>query len=204
VGEEVESYRTLVDHSEAQFKRQGSRFIALASAVKQREHVEAQLAQAKARYPDATHHCFAYRLLLRGTVEARSSDDREPLNTAGPPILRVIEGRELLNVAVVVVRCFGGTKLGIGGLIRAYSDAAKAALDEANIVTRVPRVRLKLRYPNTLTGVVMGVLHRARVDIDAVGYEQTPEVRITLPRAQRQAFEQQLQDACSGRVEVLE
>lgn len=197
-------YQTLATAAEAQFKRKNSRFIGLAFPVSGHEATQTKLGEVKARFPDATHHCTAYRLLQEGHVKAHSDDDGEPLNSAGPPMLQVINGRNLLNVLVVTVRYFGGTKLGVGGLIRAYGDAAKAALDEAQIVNKIPQAHLKVRYPNAMTGAVMSVLHRSNVEIRSVSFEQSPEAHITLPLAQRDGLERQLQEACAGRAKVLD
>ena len=197
-------YQTITAPSQAEFKRSNSRFVSFAFPVSKRQAVQAHLASLKQRFPDATHHCSAFRLLEGGKPIEHSNDDREPLNSAGPPILQVLAGRALLNVLLVVVRYYGGTKLGIGGLIRAYGDAAKAALDAATIVTRIPQTTLRIRYPHAMTGAVMAVLHRNRVRIDGVDYETCPQARITVPLAQREGVTRQLQEACAGQAEVLD
>lgn len=201
---EIFEYQTLTTAAEAQFKRKNSRFIGLAFPVSDHAEVQTKLSEVKARFPDATHRCTAYRLLREGNVKTHSDDDGEPLNSAGPPMLRVISGRGLLNVLVVVVRYFGGARLGVGGLIRAYGDATKAALDSAQIVNKIPQAHLKIRYPNAMTGAVMSVLQRSNVEIHSVGFERLPEAHITLPLAQRDGLERQLQEACAGRAEVLD
>lgn len=196
------AYRTLATAVEVEFKRVDSRFIGRAYPVEGCEDVAARLEQARARYPDATHHCWAHRLLLDGEPLEACDDDGEPLNSAGPPMLRVLQGRALWNALVIVVRYFGGTKLGVGGLVRAYGDAAQAALDAARVVTRVPQVRLRVRYPHGLTGAVMGAFHRLGVDVEGFSYDERAEAVVQLPRAERAALERALQEAGAGRVEV--
>lgn len=197
-------YCTLAQAAEVQLKRADSRFIAMAHPSDDLPQVQRQLEQIRSRFPDATHHCSAYRLLREDSIVEHGDDDGEPLHTAGAPMLQVLRGRELCNALVVVTRYFGGTKLGVGGLIRAYGDAAKAALEAAGTVRRIPQVRLRIRYAHALTGAVMGVLHRARAQIEGVEHGDLAQVRIVLPRAQLEEFERLLQDACSGRVEVFD
>jgi len=202
--DELGAYRTLATAVEVGFKRVDSRFIGRAYPAESSEDVAARLDQARERYPDASHHCWACRLLCDGAPLEACDDDDEPLNAAGPPILQALQGRELWNALVIVVRYFGGTKLGVGGLIRAYGDAAQAALDEARVVTRVPHVRLRVRYPHALTGAVMGTLHRFEVEIERLEYDERAEAVVRLPHAARAALARALAEAGAGRVEVYD
>ncbi len=199
---ELQTYQTIESGIEIEFKRSNSRFIGIALPATDHNEIQHHLDGVKKRFPDASHHCTAYRLLKEGKVEEASDNDGEPLNSAGPPILQVIAGRELLNLMVVVVRYFGGTKLGVGGLIRAYGDAAKMALDEIPVITKIPQAQLRIRYPHALTGAVMGVLHHNGVDIDSVDYDELAQAYITIPLSQRAFLEQELQEACAGQAEV--
>ncbi len=117
----------------------GSRFIATAIPVADEAAAKDALASVRAEMPDATHHCSAWRL-ARPSLE-RANDDGEPGGSAGRPILAQVQGRDLVNVAVVVTRYYGGTKLGVGGLVRAYGSAAAAALDAGPCEPYVPKVR---------------------------------------------------------------
>ena len=120
----------------------GSRFLARVHPTPDRESLDRALARERAEFPDATHHCYGARLL----TEERSDDDGEPGGTAGPPILRAVEARGVRGVACVVIRYYGGTKLGTGGLIRAYGDAAREALAVAptSVVWRTTTVRVEV------------------------------------------------------------
>lgn len=133
----------------------GSRFLASAAPVDDEAEALAFVDAARASWPDATHHCWAFR--LEGD-RSRSSDDGEPGGTAGAPILQRITGQDLHGVVVVVTRWFGGTKLGTGGLVRAYGQAAAEALEQAGFVERpvLRAVRIDLDYRHE--GVVQGVL----------------------------------------------
>ena len=129
-------YRSIPAPAEGLFKDNGSRFIALAYPVETEEEVKEIVASLKKKYHDARHHCFAYRLGHKGD-RFRANDDGEPSSSAGRPILGQIDSRCLSDVLVVVVRYFGGIKLGIPGLIRAYKTSTADALDNAGTVEKI-------------------------------------------------------------------
>ena len=138
-----DTYKSIAGPSEGLFKDQGSRFIALAYPVESEEEVKALLEKARKEYHDARHHCVAYRIGHEGAVW-RASDDGEPQGTAGQPILSVLRGEDLENVLLVVTRYFGGTLLGTGGLVRAYTQAAKDGVAAAELAEKVPAKRLHI------------------------------------------------------------
>ncbi|PJB84131.1 MAG: YigZ family protein [Acidobacteria bacterium CG_4_9_14_3_um_filter_49_7] len=119
----------------AQFTVKGSKFIAAVIPVSDEEEAKAQLTAIRKKYHDATHNCYAWRI---HSISEKASDDGEPSGSAGKPILQVLKGSDLTNALVIVTRYFGGTKLGIGGLVRAYSEAASMALRETKVVTLYP------------------------------------------------------------------
>lgn len=131
--EATDTYLTIKDRSEGLYKEKGSKFIALAFAVKSEEEVKMILQDLRKQYHDARHHCYAYVLGFKGETW-RANDDGEPSSTAGKPIHGQIISRNLTNVLVVVIRYFGGTKLGVSGLINAYKLSASDALDNAEKV----------------------------------------------------------------------
>ncbi|WP_290509429.1 YigZ family protein [Alcanivorax sp.] len=126
-----------------------SRFITWLRPVANREQAMAVIDEARARYPDASHHCYAYLLGNPASAQAAMNDDGEPSGTAGKPIFNVIQHKGMSDVLVVVIRYFGGVKLGAGGLVRAYAAAAEAVLAEVERVESVPHVtcRLELDFP---------------------------------------------------------
>ena len=130
-----DTYRTISKPSEGIYKDRGSKFIALAFPVKDEESVKENLERVRKMYHDARHHCYAYRLGFDKQTY-RVNDDGEPSGTAGKPIFGQFLSNDLTNILVVVVRYFGGTKLGVGGLIKAYRSAAAEALDEELFVTK--------------------------------------------------------------------
>lgn len=141
-------WQTLTSPGAAEIVILNSRFIASGAEVRDAESAEAFLKQIQTRYPDATHHCYAFKVLGPPLVD-RFSDDGEPNGTAGRPILTVIE-HHLANAIIVVTRYYGGTKLGKGGLVKAYTEAAKALIEQVGTVARELETALSLEYPYAL------------------------------------------------------
>lgn len=122
-----DTYNEIKQEADSALREKGSKFLAYSFLVKSELEVKQHLHAVKSKFPDATHHCYAY-IIGEGQEAQRANDDGEPGNSAGRPILRAIISAELTNVLVIVVRYFGGTMLGIPGLIQAYGDAAKSVL----------------------------------------------------------------------------
>lgn len=135
------------------FKEMGSKFINYAYPVDSEDEVEFYLNQLYERWPDATHHCYAYAIGLDGQI-FRANDDGEPSGSAGLPIYNQILSHEITNVLIVSVRYFGGTKLGVPGLVKAYKYAAQVALEEAKIVEKYITKRVKMIFNYDQQGIV--------------------------------------------------
>lgn len=152
-----DTYKMLSSPGEGLYKEKGSKFIASAFTVTSEEEVKQALADVKKKYYDARHHCYAYMI---GPDKAcfRSSDDGEPSGTAGKPILNQILSKDVTNVCVIVVRYFGGIKLGVSGLINAYKTAARDALDNAVIVEKTVDEVYSLVFGYPLMNEVMRVM----------------------------------------------
>ncbi len=179
-------------------KIKGSRFFAtvipassLAAAMK---FVEA----LRREFPDATHHCWAWR--GRGRDHYRYSDDGEPTGSAGRPILNAIDGRSLADVAIVVTRYYGGTKLGTGGLVRAYGRCAAETLDRAELIRSRTTTAARLRFDYELSGVVQGVLTAHGLTAEEVDYGARVEMRVAVPDEEVERFTAALQERTAGRV----
>jgi uncharacterized YigZ family protein len=151
---EKDFYLTINQASLAEFKDRGSRFLAYAYPLQTIEEFKKYLQQLKKEHPKAVHHCFAYRIGLDGN-NFRSSDDGEPSGTAGKPILGQIDSKELTNVVVIVARYFGGTLLGVPGLINAYKTAAAMALQLTPIIRKPVEVNYQLQFDYTQMNDVM-------------------------------------------------
>ena len=154
---EQDFYFTIEKDATAEFKDRGSKFIGYAFPIVSVEGFKEKLNEVKKLHPKATHHCFAYRLGLDGNT-FRVSDDGEPSGSAGRPILGLIDSKELVNVLVIVVRYFGGTLLGVPGLINAYRSAAALALQTTPLVQRQVEQELIVQFDYTQLNEIMRVV----------------------------------------------
>jgi len=210
-----DEFRTLDGTAGAETKVQGSRFIERVLPVETKEAAERTVAALRKEFHDATHHCYAYRIGTRGD-QFRYNDDGEPSGTAGKPILAAIDKLGLTNVLLVVIRYFGGTKLGTGGLARAYAEAAEAALGRAKVVIQYETESLIAAFPHSQTGNVMHVVSKLAVQIvekqyvESVGtpFPKVPfgsgEVHLTLlvRKSSVAALKEDLLAATSGNIRV--
>lgn len=165
----VFSYRTVQFRTDGQYKEKGSRFLAFAYPIESEEEVKEHIDQLKKEYFDARHHCFAY-ILGPDKKKYRAFDDGEPNHSAGDPILGQIRSKDLTNVLVVVVRYFGGVKLGVGGLISAYKAAAEDALNKAVIIEKQVCKSLTVTYDYTSTPEVMRLIKEFELVIKDQSY----------------------------------
>ena len=149
-----DTYKTITAKSESVFRDKASRFIAVAMPVASESEAKAKLEELRKQYYDATHHCYAYRIGYDKSI-FRSNDDGEPSGTAGKPIYNQILSKDLTNILIVVIRYFGGTKLGVPGLINAYKTSAKDALEKAEIITKTAKEIYELRFDYEIMNEVM-------------------------------------------------
>lgn len=201
----LDTYLTIMAASAGELaKIRGSRFIGEAFPVESVGQAMEQLGMIRKREHAATHHCWAYRLDTAGAT-FRYSDDGELNGSAGLPIFRQIEGRELTNVLVVVTRYYGGTKLGMGGLVRAYGEAAALVLDEApkhEVIVRVP-VRLSFAFADT--SPAMHTIGKFDLKISETSYsEDGTELTLNVRRSEVERLEAAFTEALGGRGEVVE
>lgn len=141
-----DTFRSLAAPTTGEYRDRGSKFLAFSYPVRTESAVRTYLEALRTQHPKAVHHCYAYRLGVDRT-NYRANDDGEPSGSAGRPILNVLYSRDLTNVLVVVVRYFGGTLLGVPGLINAYKTATAAALDKAVVVDQTVNETYQVRYP---------------------------------------------------------
>ncbi|MGG9971312.1 IMPACT family protein [Ferruginibacter sp. SUN002] len=154
-----EYYLTISQIASAEFKDRGSKFIAYAFPITTADDFKKHLQQLKKEHPKAVHHCFAYRIGLDGNT-FRSSDDGEPSGTAGKPILGQIDSKEITDVAVIVVRYWGGTLLGVPGLINAYKTATALVLQTVPIVQKPIEINYAIQFDYTQMNDVMMILKK--------------------------------------------
>lgn len=176
---EEDKYRTVKATAEGLYKEKGSRFIAFIYPVMTEEEIKEILAEVKTKYYDARHHCYAY-CLGANRERFRANDDGEPSSTAGKPILGQIISNDLSNVLVVVVRYFGGIKLGVSGLIQAYRDAAADAILHAEIVERTVDEVIRVRFTYVVMNDVMKVLKEEEPEVLSRNFEMECEMTLSI------------------------
>lgn len=181
-------FSSIAAPSEGLFKDNGSRFIALAFPVETVDEIRAIISSVKKEYYDARHHCYAYRLGHLGNT-FRTNDDGEPSSSAGKPILNQILSSGLSDILIVVVRYFGGIKLGIPGLIRAYRTSAADAISNARIVTKIATVRYRLTFGYTQINAVMKTVKDLGLSPASQNFDMTCGMEIQVRLSLRRTFE---------------
>jgi uncharacterized YigZ family protein len=162
------AYTAPAGESRAEIREKGSVFLAVIGPATDEGAAKARLAGLEKEFPDATHHCWAWR--IGSPPRERAADAGEPSGTAGVPILQVLRGAGLSDVLAVVVRWFGGTKLGKGGLARAYAGAAREALQGMPVLRKVPTARVAVEVPYEKVGAVKRLLRPPEVELQAEEY----------------------------------
>lgn len=199
-------YRTIANSATAEPpKTKGSRFIGKAVPVGSVEEALEALKVIRKREYNATHNCWAYRV-GQGGDQFRYSDDGEPNGSAGLPIYREIEGRDLTNMLVVVTRHYGGTKLGTGGLVRAYGEAAGLVLDDSTVVEVIVRVPVRLSFGFADTSPAMHVIGKYDAEIAQTNYTASgTELLLAVRRSEVASLESAFVEALGGRgtVEIV-
>lgn len=172
-----DEYRTISAFAEGEFRDRGSRFLGLAYPVKSEAAIKELIQTIRKEHPKANHHCYAFRL---GPSKAifRYTDDREPSGSAGKPIFGVIQSNDLTDVLIVVVRYFGGTLLGVPGLIQAYREAAAAAVANAKIVILPVVERYLLEFEYSVMNDMMTLLKMNKVTV--LGQETTENCKLSI------------------------
>jgi uncharacterized YigZ family protein len=176
------TYKTINTKAESVFKDRGSKFIAIAVPLKTEVEVKLKLDELRKEYYDATHHCYAYRLGFDKSA-FRSNDDGEPSGTAGKPIFNQILSKDLTNVLIVVIRYFGGTKLGVSGLINAYKTAARDVLENAEIITKTVYEICQLGFNYEIMNDVMKLIKDEKLEQLSHDYSDACNVIIKIPEA---------------------
>ncbi len=170
-----DTYKTIEKYTEGTFRDRGSKFIGRAYPVSSEEEAKKILAEIRKKYHDANHHCYAYRIGFDKSI-FRTNDDSEPSGTAGRPIFGQIQSKDLTNILIIVTRYFGGTFLGVSGLINAYKTAAAEALQNAKIITRNVYDVYEITYDYAIMNNIMKTLKDKNADIISTQFEMTCKV----------------------------
>jgi uncharacterized YigZ family protein len=192
----ADTYFTIEHQDEGSYRELGSRFISFAIPVISEEEVRESIEKVKKKYFDASHHCYAWMI---GTENRtfKTHDAGEPRHSAGDPILNQIRSFEITNVLVIVVRYFGGTKLGVNGLTNAYKMAAKSALEKAGRVEKTRQVNLKIQFRPEITGDIMKTVNSCKSWILDSRFEGSNIVSLNI-RASREAEFRKLFEKIKG------
>lgn len=194
-------FQTIYEGGSAEIIEKKSRFIAHTAPAASEEEAAAYIQQMKKKYWDAAHNCSAYVIGEQNEIE-RCHDDGEPQRTAGKPILDVILGKELRNVVVVVTRYFGGTLLGTGGLIRAYSKAAKEGIEASRLISKKYGKKLGVLLDYTEHGKLQYWFTREQITVLETVYTDKVYVEVLIPDGAESFVEQSLTEETNGKVQL--
>ncbi|MDR0913616.1 MAG: YigZ family protein [Oscillospiraceae bacterium] len=196
----MEEYFTVGKAAVFEFVEKKSRFIGYVQPVKTDEQAQTFINTIKSKHPSATHNVYAYTVLHNQTT--RYSDDGEPQGTAGLPVLDVLRKNAITNTAIVVTRYFGGTLLGTGGLVRAYSKAAAEAVKAAGVVTAALCSVVQLEFEYSLYSKIEAMLAAANTKTEAAVFEDSVKLKFCIRKNQADSFIAQLQNAANGKIKI--
>lgn len=177
-----------------------SRFIATLIYVGSVDDVQRELARIRGEMSTASHHVYAFRIGYGNTVTEGMSDDGEPSGTAGPPVLAILRGSKLGDTLIIVTRYFGGTKLGTGGLVRAYSEATRQALAAAKTTEKIEKTQLEMAFSYSLYERIKRLIAEHTGEIDDEQFTEQVRVTATFPTARLAEFQADLQELTAGQV----
>jgi len=200
---ESDIYYTLGRSGRFEIKVRGSRFIGYAAPAVSGEIAVRLVGSMEKQFHDATHHCFAFRIGLGGNVLTRMSDGGEPSGTAGRPILEAIDRRNLTDTVCVVTRYFGGTKLGAGGLARAYGECATGTLYTGEITEHYVSATVRILFDCELTGRVMTLIQKNGCKIEKGDFQAQTRIHLRIRKSKAEQFRQDLINATSGKIQFL-
>jgi len=198
-----DTYKTIEKPCEGYFKDKGSKFFAYAFPVKNEEEVKEILTQLKKEHHSARHHCYAWRLGMEN-IRYRANDDGEPSSSAGKPILGQLLSFDVTNVLIVVVRYFGGTLLGVSGLINAYRTAASEALKNAVISTRLIENRYELHFTYSELNEVMHIIKQENLNITDTKFEEKCSLVFSVRKSEALGIEQTFINFYGVKIKKLE
>ncbi len=182
-----DSYLTIAQPGEAVYKERSSKFLAFAYPVSDEGEIKEILDGLRKEYYDATHHCYAWRLGAYGE-QYRCNDDGEPSGTAGRPILGQMLSRGITQCLIVVVRYFGGTKLGVPGLIQAYRESAQAAIDNCTVIETTVDVRIGIEFPYVAMNDVMRIVKEENPRIEEQRFDNICSMRLSIRKSRAETL----------------
>lgn len=193
--------RYIKDYATGEYEEKKSRFIGEIFPIKSEEDAQEHVASIRKKYYDARHHCYAY-VLGDNYETVKQSDDGEPSQTAGMPILNVLKGQDIHDALIVVTRYFGGTLLGTGGLVRSYTNASKAAIDNAVVLEAVEGYRANAEIPYTLVGKIKYFTETEGITEAEAEYGNNVNMTWLVPEEKLIPFQNQIQEMSGGSISL--
>ena len=178
-----DQYKTIKNPSEGIYRDKGSKFLAFAFPFQKEEQLKEIIGKLKTEHPKANHHCYAYRLTPDRSV-FRANDDGEPSGTAGRPILNTLLSRDLTNILIIVVRYFGGTLLGVSGLINAYKQATEEALNKAEVIYKTVQDVYQIKFEYPLMNDVMKIIKDEVLDNFNQEFDLSCKIEIAINKSE--------------------
>jgi len=174
-------------------KEKGSKFIGFAYPVDSESEIKSRLNHLREIHPKATHHCYAYRLGINGE-NYRANDDGEPSGSAGLPIYNQLLAHQITNTLVVVIRYYGGTKLGVGGLVKAYKESAKYTLEEAKIITKELESKIELKFKFSQQNIIFTLLNKYDAKITSFEAEEICTIEANFKTSKKESISDELSE----------
>jgi uncharacterized YigZ family protein len=174
-------------------KEKGSKFIGFAFPINNETELKNALEKIRAEHPKATHHCYAFRMGLNGE-NYRANDDGEPAGSAGLPIYNQLLANEITNVVVISVRYYGGTKLGVSGLVKAYKESAKITLDEAEIITKELETEIEIHFQFNQQNIIFTLLSKFDAKVLNFDADENCILSASLKTAQKESISEKLSE----------
>lgn len=174
-------------------KEKGSKFIGFAYPVNNENDIKEKLQDLYDVHPKATHHCYAFRLGINGE-NYRANDDGEPSGSAGLPIYNQLLANQITNILIVIIRYYGGTKLGVGGLVKAYKESAKLTLEQAEIITKELEIEMEIRFPFSMQNIIFSLLNKFDAKILDFDAQQNCTIKTIIKTSQKESISKNLSE----------
>lgn len=196
-------FRTVKVSAEGYFAKNSSKFYSTAFHVIKLEEIKYILKQLKEEHPNAVHICYAYRIIESDRLDEFSTDAGEPNGSSGLPILNELKKQNIVNAAIFVIRYYGGTKLGIPGLIEAYGTAAKNCLENADMEKWTQKEQLKLEFPYNLQRTLDSIMSKTAAEIIQKSFDEKVKIQIKLEVEQKKIFMKMIDEKGGGKIIII-
>lgn len=185
------------------YQEKGSNFHAISQPATSIDHVKSILSIFKQQFPDASHICYAYRIIKRKNLDEFFSDAGEPNGSAGIPILNVLKRNQIVNAVIFVIRNFGGTKLSVPGLIHAYKTAAEIAIKNTELRPWMEKKRLSVTYPYKLEGIIKSILKKNQVEVKSENFGEKINIKLEIEIESTDEFIHTIKELSAGGSKII-